>query len=105
MLDHVHKPFAMIFAPGHPQRANRRLQAGQWILDLVADIGGELFIGVDAVIKCGHHATHRNRQTTNFIGSRRKIGNAHAARRHFARITVATKLCGGRKIGKRIGNG
>ena len=50
LLDHLQQPFALIVAPDPTQGADRRLQAGQRVLDLVGDIGGELFVSVDAVV-------------------------------------------------------
>ena len=69
------------------------------------DIGGKLFVALDAFIQRRHHAAQRAGQAANFVGARGKIGDAHAGRRHFAGVFVAANFGSGGQIGKRICDG
>ena len=92
MIDHVQQLFAMLFFLDHPQGADGRAQRCKRVLDLMADIGRKLFVGVDPVIQGGHHPSHCYRQATNLIRPSGQIGNADTAGCHLACVTVTAQL-------------
>jgi hypothetical protein len=105
MFDHVQQLFAVVVLLDHAQRADGRAQRGERVLDFMRDIGGELFVRLDPVIKRRHHAAQRARQAPDLVGAGGQVGDADAAGRHLARVAVAAQFGRGGQIGQRVGDG
>ena len=92
VFDHVHQLYLVVFALGHPQGRHCRPKRGQWVFDLMGDVGRKLFIGIDPVVKGGNHAAQSAGQTANLIRSRSQIGNTDTIRAKAARVLFAPDL-------------
>ena len=91
---------------GDAQRADGRAQRGQRVLDLVRDIGRELFVAVDPVVERRDHAAQRARQAPDLVGPRGQVGDADPRRGDILRaLRVAADLGRGGQVGQRVGDG
>ena len=67
------------------QRADGGAQRGERVLDLVRDVGGELFVRVDPVVERRDHAAQRAREPPDLVRPGGQVGDADAAGRDLAR--------------------
>ena len=66
------------------------------------NVGGELFVGVDPVIKGRDHAAHGHRQATDFVRPRGQVGDPHPVGGIAAGVTLTSQFGGGGQIGQRV---
>ena len=104
VLDDLQKPVALIVGARDAHGADGGPQGGKRVLDLVTDVGGKLFVGVDPVVKRRDHAPKRTGQAPDLVGAAGQVGDAHARGAHLAGVLVAAQFGGGGKVGKRIGD-
>ena len=67
-------------------------------------IGGELFVTIDPVVERRDHPTQRATEAPDLIGACRQVGNADAARVHFARVLVTSQFGSRCQISQRVGD-
>ena len=73
MEDDFSQALFRLFGLGARQGFHGAAQRGQRVLELMADIGGEAFDGVDTVVKRRRHFTQCNRKIADLILTRREI--------------------------------
>ena len=105
MVDDIKQLVALFFLRDHPKRADGGTQRGKRVLDLMRDIGGELFVRLDPFVKRGHHAAHGARQAPDLVRPRGQVGDADPVGGHLAGVLVAPQFRRGGKVRKRVGDG
>ena len=105
MVDDVKQLVALFFLLDHAERADGGTQRGKRVLDLMRDIGGELFVGLDPLVKGRNHAAHGAGQAPDLIRAGGQVGDADPVRGHLAGVLVAPEFRRGGKVRKRVGDG
>ncbi len=105
MLDHVEQVLAVLFLLDHAQRTDSGAQRCERVLDLVRDVGRELLVAVDPVVK--PLTMPRRAPDRRPISSGRAVRSGIRMRpgQSCACVSVAADFGGVGKVGDRVGDG